>query len=207
MAFYLVQVSGTLHSAFPWSMNSVVSAAASETSVSTVWDQAIRGVFTNSALSAFIPTTVAITATSVSTASADFKQTTKTTVDATTAGAGTSAALPFHTCEIITFRTQYATKWGRGRWYFPPLGTNAQDLNGFSILAGAQTALAGALTAYFTATSTSYQHVILHKKATAGGARAAFTTDIVSHADVPSTFAVQRRRADKFVPSRVSITV
>lgn len=86
MAYYLAQVSGLLNSAFPWSMNAVLSAAASEATVSTTFDTAIRGVFTNTAFKAYIPTTVEITTTSVSTASATFRQTTKTTVSSTTAG-------------------------------------------------------------------------------------------------------------------------
>jgi hypothetical protein len=207
MAFYLAQVSGLLNTSFPWSMNAVLSASGSETSTSAVWDTAIRGVFTNASLAPYIPTTVEITDTSVSTASAVFKQTTKTSVSGSTPGAGTDPALPYHTCEIITFRTLSATKWGRGRWFFPPLGFNALAADGFSLLAAAQTAMQTAFNAYFTAIGSSYQHVILHRRATAGGARAAYTTDIVAAADIPSTFAVQRRRADKLVPSRLTVTV
>lgn len=207
MAFYLAQCSGLLNSAFPWSMNFVLSASASESATSTAFDTAIRGVFTHSTFDTYIPSTVEITETSVSTASATFKQTTKTSVSSTTAGASTSIGLPYHTCEILTMRTAYATKWGRGRCYFPPLATNALDTDGFSILAAAQTAMQAAWNAYFTAIGTSYQHVILHRKATAGSARAAYTTDLVAFADIPSTFAVQRRRADKLVPSRLTVTV
>jgi hypothetical protein len=207
VAFYLAQVSGLLNGSFPWSMNSVLSASASEAAVSTAWDTATRIIFTNTAFKAYIPTTVEITETSVSTASATFKQTTKTTVTATTAGDASGVALPYHTCETVTWRTASATKWGRGRWYFPPLAVGALDTDGFSILAAAQTAFQGAMNAYFTSVGSTYTHVILHRKATAGGARAAFTTDTVTAADIPSTFAVQRRRADKLVPSRLSVTV
>lgn len=207
MAFYLLNGSGLLNGSFPWSVNAVCSSNASEATVSTVFDDAFRAIFLDSGLTTYIPTTVEITATSVSTASAQFKQTTKTTVSSTTAGTGTSPALPYHTCEIVTFRTSYATKWGRGRWYLPPLGTNALAADGFSLLAGAQTDLQHGLNDYFSAVGSTYQHVILHKKATAGGGRAAFTTDVVVAADIPSTFSVQRRRADKLVPSRLTVTV
>ncbi|HEV2225137.1 MAG TPA: hypothetical protein VGR84_19245 [Candidatus Acidoferrales bacterium] len=207
MTFYLAQVSGTLNGSFPWSMNSVLVATASEAATSTSFDTAVRGIFTNATLAPYIPTTVNITQTSVSTASSIFKQTTKTRVSSTTAGTSTSIALPYHTCEIITFRSAYATKWGRGRWYFPPLATNALAANGYSLIAAAQTALQTALTAYFTASISNYQHVILHKHATAGGGRAAYTTDSVTACDIPSSFAVQRRRADKLTPSRLSVTV
>lgn len=207
MAYYRAQVAGLLATSFPWTMNFILSATASEATVSSVFDPAIRGVFTDVTFKAYIPTTVEITDTSVSTASATFKQTTKTTVSSTTAGDSSDIALPYHTCEILTLRTSYATKWGRGRVYFPPLAVNALDTDGFSILAAAQTAMQGAWNGYFTAVGATFQHVILHPKATAGGARAAYTTDTVAAADIPSTFAVQRRRADKLVPSRLSVTV
>jgi hypothetical protein len=207
MAYYLAQASGLLNSAFPWSMNFVLSATESESAISALFNTAIRGVFTDTELTAYIPTTVEMTETSVSTASPTFKQTTKTTVTATTAGTGTSVGLPYQVSEILTFRTSFATKWGRGRCYFPPLGVNALAAGGFTILVAAQDALQHAWNGYFTAVGATYQHVILHKKATAGGARAAYTTDTVAFADIPSTFAVQTRRADKLVPSRVSVTV
>lgn len=207
MAYYLAQVSGLLNSAFPWSMNFTLSATESESAISALFNTAIRGVFTDVDLAPFIPTTVEITETSVSTASALFKQTTKTSVSGTTAGTSTSISLPYQICEIITWRTSFATKWGRGRSYFPPLATNALAAGGFTIIAAAQTAMQHAWNGYFTATSATYGHVIVHKKATTGGARPADSTDTVAGADIPSTFAVQTRRADKLVPSRLSVTV
>lgn len=207
MAYYLAQVSGLLNTSFPWSMNFVLSATESEASVAALFNTAIRGVFTDVDLAPYIPTTVEISETSVSTASATFKQTTKTSTAATTAGTSTSVSLPYQVCEIITWRTSFATKWGRGRSYFPCLATNAIAAGGFELVAAAQTAFQHAWNGYFTAVSATYQHVILHKKATAGGARAAYTTDVVAAADIPLTFAVQTRRADKLVPSRLSVTV
>lgn len=207
MAFYLAQASGTLNSAFPWSVNSVLSSNASESAVATAFSNAFIAFWTQSVMTTYLSTTTVLTACSVSTASADFKQTTKTTIDASHAGTATGAALPFGVAEIVTFRSAYATKWGRGRWYLPPLATNALALSGFSIISAAQTALLDGMNAYFTAAGTAYSHVILHKKATAGGARAAFTTDPVVAADIPNTFAVQKRRGDKMISARESITL
>ena len=207
MPFYLASVQGLLNDAASWSMNAILSGSGAEGAVATAFDTAIRACFTNATLAPFIPTTVEITETSVSTASPTFRQTTKTTITATTAGTGTDAALPFGACEIITFRTASATRWGRGRWYFPPLGFNALGAGGFELTSGAQTALKDGLNAYFASVGSSYQHVILHRRATKGGTRAAFSTDVVTAADIPSSFASQRRRGDKIVPSRMSITL
>lgn len=207
MAFYLAQASGLLNGSFPWSVNSVLTSNNTEAAVATAFDSAMRGWFTNATLAPFIPPGVTMTETSVSTASAAFKQTTKTVTTGSDAGASTSAALPFHTCEIVTFRTPFATKWGRGRWYLPPLATNALAANGFEILAAAQAAMQTAFNAYFATVGASYQHVILHRHATASGGRGALTTDTVSAVDIPNTFAVQKRRADKLVPSRLSVVI
>lgn len=207
MPNYIATVQGTLNSAFPWSNRFFLVSSNTEAAVETAFDAAIRGIFTNAAFKVYIPPTVAITATSVSTASATWHQTTKTSITSTTAGASTSPSLPFSTSEIITWRTAQATHWGRGRSYFPPLATNALAATGFELLAAAQTAMQGAFNAYFTAVGASYQHVLMHRNGVAGGVRAAFSTDNVVAADIPITFAVQRRRADKLVPSRVSVTV
>lgn len=207
MAYYLAQVSGLLNSSFPWSMNFVLSATESESSVAALFNTAIRGVFTDVDLTAYIPTTVEITETSVSTASPTFKQTTKTVTTGTTAGTGTSVSMPYQICPIVTWRTSYATKWGRGRSFMPPLGVNALAAGGFTMLTAAQDAVQHAWNGYFTAVSATYQHVIMHPKATAGGARAAYSTDTVTGADTPNVFGVQTRRADKLVPSRLPITV
>lgn len=207
MAFYLAQVAGLLNADFPWSVNYVLSSNNTESAVATAFDTAYRGIFSNATFKPYIPTTVEITQTSVSTASSQFKQTTKTTNVATLAGTSTSVSLPYQMCEIITWRTPFATKWGRGRSYFPPLAVNALAAGGFTMLTAAQTAMQGAFNAYFTAVGSSYSHVLLHRKPTAGGARTAFTTDVISGADIPSTFSVQTRRADKLVPSRLAVTV
>jgi len=207
MAFYLVQAFGSLNGAFAWSNNAVVSSSSSEAAVAEAFDAAYRDIFTNATLKAYIPTTVEITQTQASTASATFKQTTKTVTVNTTAGDSADEAMSYRTCELITFRTAYATKWGRGRWYFPPLAYNALSADGYTILAAAQTAMVDAFDAYFTAVGSTYEHVILHKKATIDGARAAYSTDVVTGCDIPDSFATQKRRADKRVPTRMTVTV
>jgi hypothetical protein len=207
MAFYLAQASGLLSGSFPWSVNAVLSSTSSESAVAADFNAAFVAFFTNAALTTYIPSTVTLTATSVSTASPTFKQTTKTVTTSSHAGTATGVALPYFCSEIVTFRSANATRWGRGRWYLPPLAVGALATGGFSLLPAAQTALQTAMNAYFTSMGTNYSHVILHKKATSGGTRPADSTDPVVAADIPSTFSVQTRRADKLVPSRLSVTV
>ena len=207
MTFYGIQASGLLGGVFAWSNNAIVSSSLSEAAVADAFDTAYRLIFTDASFKAYIPATVTVEATSASTMSPVFTQTTKTSNVSETAGDGSDAALGYRTCEIVTFRTAQATRFGRGRWYFPPLGYNALAADGFSMLDTAQTDMAAALTSYFSSVGSSYSHVILHRKQTHNDVRAAYTTDTVTGADVPNTFATQKRRADKIVPSRLSITV
>jgi hypothetical protein len=207
MPYFQVSAQGLLNSVFPWSNNAIVESTESEAAVAAAFNTAYRAIFTNGTLAPYIPTTVEITETSASTMSPLFTQTTKTTTTATTAGTGTDGALGYRVSEIITFRTAQATRWGRGRWYFPSLGYNALAADGFSILAAAQTALQDGMNAYFTSVAGAYVHQILHRRTVVGAFREAYTTDAVTGCDIPNTFANQRRRGDKAVPSRVTVTV
>jgi hypothetical protein len=207
MTYYLLQAAGDLAGSFPWSINAFGESSSSEATVANSWDGSFRAIWSNETLAPYIPTTVTITSTSASTASATFKQTTKTTTSSSTAGTSTSPALPYHTCEIVTLRSSLAKRSGRGRWYLPPFATNALAADGFSILAAAQDALEGALTTFFSAISPTITLGVKHLKASEDGTTTAYSMSQIVACDIPNTFAVQRRRADKLVPTRVSVSV
>lgn len=207
MAYFLAQASGTLAGSFPWSINSLLESSGAEATVSDSWTEAITALFEDDTLAPYIPSTVEVSETTVSTATAAFKQTTKTTESLSIVGTSTSPALPYHTCETVTFRTAYATRWGRGRWYLPPLATNAMAADGFSLLAAAQTALQAGMTAFFTAASSGFTMQVKHLRGSEDGTRGAATADAVTACDIPNAFAVQRRRADKLAETRLSVSV
>lgn len=207
MAFFLLQAAGTLAGSFPWSINAFGESSSAEATVANAWDGAFRGIWLNETLAPYIPTTVTVDTTSASTASSQFKQTTKTTSSSVTAGTSTSPALPYHTCEIVTLRTALSKRSGRGRWYLPPFATNSLATDGFSITSACQDALEGALTTFFSAISPTITLGVKHLKTSEDGTTTAFTMTQLTAADVPNTFAVQRRRADKLVPTRVSVSV
>lgn len=207
MTYYLLQASGTLSGSFPWSINAFGESSSSESTVANAWDGNFREIWTNETLAPYIPTTVEITETSASTASSTFKQTTKTTTASTTAGTSTSPSLPYHTCEIVTLRSALAKRSGRGRWYLPPFATNALAADGFSLLAAAQDALEGALTTFFSGITPTITLGVKHLKNSSDGTTTAYTMSQIVACDIPNTFAVQRRRADKLVPTRVSVSV
>jgi hypothetical protein len=207
MTFFICEATGLLGTSYPWSMRMITEGTASEAASETAWDDAIAAMFGYSTLLPYIPTTTILTGTSTSTASATFTQTTKTSTTHDSAGTSTSPSLPYHVCEILSLRTAYATRWGRGRVYFPPLATNAVASTGGTLLAAAITALADAWEAFFTGLGSTLSVQILHRRAPLSGAVAAYSTTPVNSAFVSNMFDTQRRRADKFVQTYTSVTV
>lgn len=204
MPNYLHKAGGTLEGGFPWSIGMVSTSSASESAAETSWSGGIQAMFGLTGLAALIPAGTVLTYTSTSTASADFKQTTKTTTDLDIAGTG-GAGLPYQVAEVVTWRSAQATKWGRGRWYLPPLTADALASAGFVLAAGSVTEIVDGVNAFLTATVATLSFQILHRKATISGPGADTLTPIAS-GDVSDKCVIQRRRADKYVPTRTALT-
>jgi hypothetical protein len=207
MTYYLNTIQGLLADSFPWSMTMTTESSDSESAVQTTWDAAVLAMWNLAGLQTYLPPTTYLTQTSTSTASATFRQTTKTVSNHNISGGSSDPALPFRTCEIITFRSLFATKWGRGRWFFPGLSYNALAADGYTMLAAAQTELVDALNAFFSGLGGTVQPQILHRKAALDGATTPYSVSPITAADIPDSFASQRRRADKRVPVRSTVTV
>jgi hypothetical protein len=207
MTYFLCRAQGLLNGSFPWSFGSVMYGTESESSSQTAWDNAVQALWTNATLAPYIPALTTLTETSTSTATPTFTQSTKTITTHNIAGTATDTALGYRTCEVVTFTSVFATKWGRGRWYLPSLAYNALSADGYSMLAAAQTAIVDGVNAFFSSLGSTLQMQILHRKAPLSGAVTAYSTSVVNGGTVPNTFATQRRRADKIVPTRSAITV
>lgn len=204
MPNYLHQAGGILSGGFPWSVNMVSTSSATESAAETTWASGFVALWNSASLNALIPAGTSLTFTSTSTANALFKQTTKTTT--THALAGTAVqALPYQIGEVVTWRTAQATKWGRGRWYFPALGTGALATAGYVLSTAAVTALKDGVNAGLAVWVGSLNFQVLHRKATLSGPLADTLTPM-SGGDVSNKLVIQRRRADKFVPTRVALT-
>src|SRR5580658_6708283 len=129
MPNYLHQAYGT-ENGFPWSINAVSVSSGSEAAAESAWHGGFYAAWNTSGLLALIPSTTSVLGTYTSTANAAFKQTTATRTAATTAGGAATASLPNQCCTLISFTTGSATKWGRGRWYFPGLAAAALGAGG-----------------------------------------------------------------------------
>lgn len=204
MPNYLHKAGGTLSGGFPWSIGMVSTSTAAESAAQTTWDTGIVAMWTNAGFQALIPTGTTLTYTSTSTASAAFKQTTKTTTTHSTAGTATQAN-PYQVAEVVTWRTTQATKWGRGRWYLPGVGTSGLATSGYLLSAAAVTSLVGGVNAGLTIWVASLNFQILHRKATLSGP-AALTLTPIATGDMSNKLVIQRRRADKLVPTRTALT-
>jgi hypothetical protein len=204
MANYLHQAGGTLEGGFPWSINMVSTSSSAEAAAQTAWDTGVQAMFNSASFHGLLPTGTVLTFSSTSTASATFKQTTKTTNTHSIAGTATQG-LPFQAGEVVTWRTAQHTKWGRGRWYLPTIGVTALDTAGFVLSTAAVGDIVTAVNAGLAAWVGTLDFQILHRKATIGGPGADTLTPIIS-GDVSNKLVIQRRRADKYVPARQALT-
>lgn len=204
MPNYLHKAGGQLEGGFPWSIGMVSTSSATESAAQTAWDAGVVAMWSLAAFNALVPAQTKLTFTSTSTASADFKQTTKTETTHNTPGTAV-VGLPYQVAEVVTWRTAQATKWGRGRWYLPGLGTAALAAAGFVLSATAQADVVSAVNAGLSNWVASLNFQILHRKATLSGP-AAFTLTPIDAGDVADKLVIQRRRGDKYVPVRSSLT-
>lgn len=204
MPNYLHSAGGTLEGGFPWSIGMISSSADAEGAAQTAWDSGITAMWGVSGFLALVPAGTILTFTSTSTANADFKQTTKTTTDHSIAGTG-GAGLPYQVGEVVTWRTANATKWGRGRWYLPPMTSASLASAGFVLAAGSVTEIVDAVNAALAAWAGILNLQILHRKNTISGPTANTLTPITG-GDVSNKLVIQRRRGDKFVPTRTALT-
>lgn len=204
MPNYLHKAGGTLEGGFPWSFGSVSTSSGAEAAAEAAWTAGINAMFTTASFTALLPTGTVLTYTSTSTATSDFKQTTKTQTDYNQAGTA-AEGLPFQVAEVVTWRTASATKWGRGRWYLPPVAPGALDTAGFVLSSAAVTAIVDAVNNAITAWGTTIQLQILHRLATLSGPGADTLTPVTG-GDVADKLVIQRRRGDKYVPNRTALT-
>lgn len=206
MPNFLHTASGTLNSAFAWSITAKSVSAGTEAAVEGNWAAGWAACFGLAAFKGEYGADVELTETSTSTASPTWKQTTITRTSHALPGTATQS-LPYQAGVVVTLRTALATKYGRGRWYLPPTAVGSLDTGGFILSAAATANLVLGLNAAFAAWAGAVNLVILHRTAPLGGGVAALSTTPVVGADLANKFVIQKRRADKSAVIRSTITV
>lgn len=204
MAYYLHVASGVIDTNQPWSVRIYSSATASEATAETNWHAGFSAFFNTASVIALWPTSVSWTGTYTSTMDANFHQTTKTSTAVTATGTGTTA-LPPHNAMLVTWRSALATRYGRGRWYLPPFGTASLATGGNVLSATAVGDLVSALNAGLGTWVGVLGFQILHRRGTKGGITPLSLSPIIA-GDVPNRFGVQRRRDDKAIETRSTLT-
>jgi hypothetical protein len=206
MPNYIHTASGTLASVFPWSITAKSVSSGTEAATETAWATGWANCWGLAAFKGEYATDVELTETSTSTATGTWHQSTITKTTHALAGTATQS-LPYQTGVVVTLRTAFATKFGRGRWFLPPPAVGSLDAGGFVLSAAAQANLVLGLNAAWAAWAGSVNLVILHRTAPIGGAVGALTTTPITAADLANKFVVQKRRADKSAIVRATITL
>lgn len=205
MPNYLHVAGGTLNSAFPWSFRMYSASSSSEATAESTWHGGIAAMFGSSGFASMLATGTALTYTYTSTMSAAWTQTTKTQTNATIAGTGTTS-LPYHVATCVTWRSALATRFGRGRWYLPPLDTTSLATGGYTISATAITDIVTAVNLFLTDTVGTLGYLLLHRKGANNGLITPLSTSPIVSGDVGDSYDTQRRRADKRVEARTTLT-
>lgn len=208
MTFFLHKANGTQADGSFWSFGLVTSGSVTEAGAETTWAGAVAGFFADATVTTYYTPGFTLVSTSTSTASSQFKQTTKSTTSHGTHGTSTGEQLPVRNSVVLSLYTDQATRWGRGRITLPaPSYTVLATDDSGHISATARAAIASAAQTMFSALSTgSLSAVILHRRAITGGP-SAFSTTAVASGLVYGQLDTQRRRGDKVVPASSSFVV
>lgn len=208
MTFFLHTAKGTMADGSFWSFGLVTSGSVSEAGAEVTWSGAVDGFFSDTNVTLYYTPGFTLVSTATSTASSQFKQTTKTTTSVGTVGTSTGEQLPVRNSLVLSLYTAQATRWGRGRMTLPApsttvLATDDSGELGSTVRANIASAAAGLFSALSTG---SLSPVLVHRRAISGGP-AAFSTTAIASGVVFGRLDTQRRRGDKVVPAQSSFVV
>lgn len=207
MTFFLHSAKGTQADGSFWSFGLVTSGSISEAAAETGWSGAVSGFFSNATVKTYYTAGTELTATSTSTASSTFHQTTKTTTSHAVVGTSTADQLPMRLTVILSLYSAQATRYGRGRMKFPAPSSNTLSTDNKGMIdSTVATAIASAATTMFGALGTAgLTPVLVTRRKTVSGVAPYSTRDITSGL-VWHHFGTLRRRADKIVAASTSFS-
>lgn len=110
-------------------------------------------------------------------------------------GTSTATCLPFQCAPVVSLRTQFLNRAGRGRFYAPSLAVDQVDAGRMTV--AAQTALADGFLALLSGITDGGNRVVIYHRGTR-------TVDTVVNLDVGDVIDTQRRRRNKLVETRLS---
>lgn len=178
-----------------WSFTLHTLGSADLATAQTTWSDAITALWTGK-LDALVATDVELT--EVTTASMDQatgKQISRLSDDVSLPGVAATATLPPQNAVAVSWRSDTATRAGRGRLYLPPFATGALAagrLSGASV-----TDVVAAVKAMADVIVGAALQPVLYS-------RTKFTTTAITKFDVGDVVDTQRRRRDKLIEVRTS---
>lgn len=200
MTFYLHKANGTFGDGGFWSFGIQTSGSILESAAETAWSNAVAAFFGDTNVKTYYSPDTTLTATSTSTASATFHQTTITRTTHAVVGTSTSPQLPTTMAVVTSFYTPNAIKAGRGRIFLPAPTTDVVTSPGTGQINAAVGANLGtAIATLFTSLSTAGLTQILYTRRATRGGTPAYTTSQVTSRVVQGKLHVQKRRSDKIL--------
>lgn len=190
----------TLAGTFPgevWSFGLHTLGNVTVTAAETAWATAVGGFWT-SAGPLFANEVVATGTTTAELDQATGKQITRVETGSSLIGSATSESLPYQCAPAVSFRTNLATRAGRGRFYAPSLAV--EFVAAGKMTSAAQTALLDGAEAMVNSLASAGLTVVLY-------GRTSHATQTVTRVDVGDVIDTQRRRRNKLVENRVSANV
>lgn len=197
MALYRHVLNGT----FPgevWSFGLHTNGAPSLSAAQTAWVDAVTAFWSTAFAGIVAADVAAVQATTAELDQATGKQISKVENGVTLVGASTAEPLPFQCAPVVSFRTNLATRAGRGRIYAPSLAVD--QVAGGRLNATAQGVLADSAAAMLTTLSGAALSPVLYSRTTKG-------IQAIVRLDVGDVIDTQRRRRNKLIEARVSRNV
>lgn len=190
----------TLQGTFPgevWSFGLHTLGNVTVSAAETAWATAV-GLFWTAAGPTFANEVVATATTTAELDQATGKQLTRVETGSSLIGSAVSESLPYQCAPAVSFRTNLATRAGRGRFYAPSLAV--EFVAGGKMTSTAQTALLDGAEAMVNSLTGAGLTTVLY-------GRTSHATQEVTRIDVGDVIDTQRRRRNKLVESRVSVNV
>lgn len=190
----------TLQGTFPgevWSFGLHTLGNLTVSAAETAWATAVGGFWT-SAGPLFANEVVATGTTTAELDQATGKQITRVETGSSLIGSAASESLPYQCAPAVSFRTNLATRAGRGRFYAPSLAV--EFVAAGKMTSTAQTALLDGAEAMVNSLTAAGLTTVLY-------GRTSHATQEVTRVDVGDVIDTQRRRRNKLVENRVSANV
>lgn len=197
MALYRHQARG-ITPGESWSFSLHTTGEISLAAAQTSWSDSTGAAWTDG-LDGVMPPDVVMT--EVSTAELDSStggQLTRVIDDVSRPGVDVGAMLPFQCAPAVSFRTAFATRWGRGRLYLPPPA--ASVLSAGRLSESAQSVILTAFSALFDGLQADGLTPVIWS-------RTRLTSTPIVSIDVGDVIDTQRRRRGSLVEERSSANV